>query len=200
MSVPYAIRPARKSDAAEIALLVNIAVHGHMSPGWAHSKEAEGTYDPLEVGRLEMLDDDTEFSWRSAWMAEVDGEIAGMLLGYRKDDVREPVPADVWAPLVPIEELEAGANGLWFISMVGVHKPWRSRGAGSALLEQAETQAKNTQARGLALIVGDANAGARKLYESRGFSVKASRPMVPFPGTGQEGTDWLLMVKEQEHG
>jgi ribosomal protein S18 acetylase RimI-like enzyme len=196
VSVPVAIRPARKSDAAEIALLVNIAVHGHMSPGWAHSEQAEGTYDPLEVGRLEMLDEDTVFNWRSAYMAEVDEEVAGLLLGYRKDDVRQPIPRDIWAPLVPIEELEAEANGLWFISMVGVHKPWRGRAVGSALLDQAETLALQTQAHGLGLIVGDANSGARKLYESRGFSVKASRPMLPFPGTQQEGKDWLLMVKE----
>ena len=196
MSVDYAIRPARKSDAAEIALLVNIAVHGNMSLGWAQSEKAEGTFNPLEVGRLEMLDEITEFSWRGAFMAEADGEIAGMLLGYRKDDASQPLPTDLWAPLVPIEELEAQANGLWFTSMVGVHKPWRGRGAGSALLDRAESEAQLTQAHGLGLIVGDANAGARKLYESRGFSVKASRPMVPFPGTGQEGKDWLLMVKE----
>ncbi len=196
MSVQFAIRPARKSDAAEIALLVNIAVHGHMSPGWAHSEQAQGTYDPLEVGRLEMLDEDTLFNWRSAYIAEVDEEVAGLLLGYRRDDIRKPIADDVWAPLVPIEELEAEANGLWFISMVGVHKPWRGRGAGSALLDQAEALAQQTQAHGLGLIVGDANSGARKLYESRGFSVKASRTMVTFPGTEQEGNDWLLMVKE----
>ena len=192
----FEVRPARKSDAAEIALLVNIAVHGNMSIGWAHSKDAEGTNDPLEVGRMEMLDESTIFNWRSAFMAEADGEIAGMLLGYRKGDEREALPDDLWAPLVPIEELEAEANGLWFISMVGVHKTFRGRGTGSALLDQAQVEADRSGARGQALIVGDANMGARKLYESRGFSVKASRPMVPFPGTAQEGTDWLLMVKE----
>jgi ribosomal protein S18 acetylase RimI-like enzyme len=192
----FDIRRARKSDAAEIALLVNIAVHGNMSRSWAHSKEAEGTYEPLEVGRLEMMREDTEFGWKSAFMAEVDGEVAGMVLGYRKSDEREPVADDVWAPLVPIEELEAEANGLWFISMLGVHKRWRGHGAGSALLDRVETEAHDSAAKGQGLIVDDANRGARKLYESRGFSVRTSRPMVPFPGTPQEGSDWLLMVKE----
>ncbi|WP_375450904.1 GNAT family N-acetyltransferase [uncultured Devosia sp.] len=196
MSEPYAIRSARKSDAAEIALLVNIAVHGHMVAGWVHSKQAQDTYDPLEVGRMEMLSEDTQFNWRSAFMAEVDGEIAGMLLGYRKADARESLSDDLWAPMVPIEQLEAEANGLWFISMVGVHKAWRGRGAGSALLDRAETEARVTQAKGQALIVEDANSGARKLYEGRGFSVRTSRPMVPFPGAQQDGTDWLLMVKD----
>jgi len=196
VSQDFAIRPARKSDAAEIALLVNIAVHGNMSRSWAQSKDAEGTYEPLEVGRLEMLREDTEFSWRSAYMAEADGEIAGMLLGYRKQDERAPVPADTWAPLVPIAQLEAEANGLWFISMLGVHKTWRGHGAGSALLDRADAEAADTVAKGQGLIVEDANQGARKLYESRGFSVRSSRPMVPFPGTPSAGSDWLLMVKE----
>jgi ribosomal protein S18 acetylase RimI-like enzyme len=189
------LRQARKADAAEIALLVNIAVHGNMARGWAHDEKAEGTYEPLEVGRLEMLKDDI-FGWRSATMAENDGEIAGMLLGYRKADARQPVPDDIWAPLRPIQELEEEANGLWFISMLGVHKPWRSKGVGSLLLDEAERLAAATEANGQALIVEDANEGARKLYERRGFSVETSRPMVPFPGTPQHGADWLLMVKE----
>jgi ribosomal protein S18 acetylase RimI-like enzyme len=193
--MPLTLRPATKADAAEIALLVNIAVHGNMSRGWAHDKQAEGTYEPLEVGRLEMLKDDV-FSWRSATMAECDGEIAGMLLGYRKPDSRQAVPDDIWAPMRPIQELEEEANGRFFISMVGVHKTWRGKGVGGALLEQADRLARDTAARGQALIVEDANKGARKLYERRGFSVTTSRPMVPFPGTPQHGSDWLLMVKE----
>ena len=196
MTQKFDIRPARKADAAEVALLVNIAVHGSVAAGWAHDKQAEGTYEPLEVGRLEMLREDTPFGWKSATMAEADGEIAGMLLGYRKADDYEPVPKHTWAPMQPILELEAEAKGRWFISMLGVHKTWRGRGVGSVLLDQADTLAAATQAKGQALIVEDANEGARKLYASRGFSVTTSRPMVPFPGATQHGTDWLLMVKE----
>ncbi|MGV8854792.1 MAG: GNAT family N-acetyltransferase [Devosia sp.] len=196
MSLPISIRPAAKSDAAEVALLVNIAVHGSVAPGWAQDKRAAGTYDPLEVGRLEMLREDTPFGWRSASMAEVDGEVAGMLLGYREDDTRQPVPEHTWPPMRPILELEALTNGRWFISMLGVHKPWRGRGVGSALLDQAEVLAGATKAKGQALIVEDANEGAQNLYKSRGFLVTDSRPMVPFPGTPQHGVDWLLMVKE----
>jgi ribosomal protein S18 acetylase RimI-like enzyme len=189
------LRPAHKSDAAEVALLVNIAVHGNMARGWAHDEEAEGTYEPLEVGRLEMLKDDV-FGWRSATMAESEGEIAGMLLGYRKLDAKQAVPEDIWAPLRPIQELEEEGFGRWFISMLGVHKTWRGKGVGSLLLDHADGMAASTGAKGQALIVEDVNDGARKLYERRGFSVTASRPMVPFPGVTSHGTDWLLMVKE----
>jgi ribosomal protein S18 acetylase RimI-like enzyme len=188
-------RPARKSDAAEVALLVNIAVHGGMAQGWAHSDEAKGTYDPLEVGRLQMMGDD-EFGWTSATMAEVGGEVVGMLLGYRKADAFTPVPAGVRGFMRPIEELEADANGTWFISMLGVHVHWRSKGVGSQLLEVADVKRAQTKAKGVALIVEDTNAGARQLYERRGYAVRTSRPMVPWSGSTAPGKDWLLMVKD----
>ena len=196
MSDAITIRPARKSDASEIALLVNIAVHGGMARRWAEDERAEGTYQPLEVGRLEMMRDDTAFNWRSVTMAEVDGEVAGMMLGYRKGDAVEAVPDDTPPFMRPIQELEAEAAGTWFISMLGVHKAWRGHKVGGTLLDVAESKRKETGAAGLALIVEDVNDGARRLYDRRGFRVRTSRPMVRFPGSELPGKDWLLMVKE----
>lgn len=197
MTAGIVTRPARKSDAAEIALLVNIAVHGSIAQGWAHGEEAEGTYDPIEVGRLDMMDDDTEFGWRSVTIAETtDGEVTGMLLGYRKADEFTPVPDEVTGFMRPIEELEAEANGTWFVSMLGVHVTWRSRGIGSELLEVADVKRTETAASGVSLIVEDANAGARRLYERRGYRVRKTRPMARYPGGGSGGRDWLLMVKD----
>ena len=193
MTAAVTTRAALKSDAAEIALLVNIAVHGGMARGWAHSEEAEGTYDPLEVGRLDMMSDD-EFGWRNCTMAEVDGEVTGMLLGYRKADEFTPVGPEVTGFMRPIEELEADAHGTWFISMLGVHVGWRGKGVGSELLEVADHKRAQTKARGTALIVEDANNGARQLYERRGYGVRATRPMVR--GGNAHGRDWLLMVKD----
>jgi len=190
----YATRPARKSDAAEIALLVNIALHGGIAQGWAHGPRAEGTFDPIEVGRLDFMNDDSEWSWSSVTIAESDGEVVGMVLGYRKADKFTPVPASVTGFMRPIEELEAQANGTWFISMLGVHVGWRGKGAGSALLEVADVKRAETKASGVSLIVEDVNAGARRLYERHGFGVRTTRPMVR--GGGAHGKDWLLMVKD----
>jgi ribosomal protein S18 acetylase RimI-like enzyme len=189
-------RAARKADASDIALLVNIAVHGGMARGWAADEAAVDTYDPIEVGRIQMMRDDTEFGWKSVTVAEVDGEVTGMLLGYRKADVFEPVPDSVTGFMRPIEELEAEAAGRWFISMLGVHKGWRGRGVGSALLGVADAKRADTAASGVALIVEDANEGAGRLYRRHGFAVRSQRKMVKFPGSGMSGEDWLLMVKE----
>ena len=101
MTAAITTRPARKSDAAEIALLVNIAVHGGIARGWAARAAERGAYEPLEVGRLDMMGD-SEFGWTNVTMAEAEGEVVGMLLGYRKDDKFEPVAPEVTGFMRPI--------------------------------------------------------------------------------------------------
>lgn len=196
MTAEITIRPATKADVAEVALLVNIATHGGVRGGWEYDERAKGTYDPLEVGRLDMLDETSGLNWRNASMAQSDGEIVGMLLGYPQPDEMGAFPGDLEGFLVPIVELEWLSAGMWFVSMLGVHVPWRSHGVGGRLLALAEAKRGETQRRGLALIVEDTNTGARALYERMGFAVTASRPMRQFPDGTQPGKDWLLMVKE----
>lgn len=196
MSDKIVTRPATKADATDIALLVNIATHGGIGMGWVHAKGAGEAYDPAEMGRLEMLTDD-EFGWRNATMATTaDGEITGMLLGYRKSDEKRRVPGNTMGFLVPILELEYEAVATWFISMLGVHIGWRGKGVGSALLDVAEIKCTQSHAHGVSLIVEDVNLDARRLYERRGFAVRDKRPMVRYPDGSAPGKDWLLMVKE----
>ncbi len=157
---------------------------------------AAETYSPIEVGRLAVLEDGDGLNWRRATMAEVDGEIVGLLLGGREPDVADPLPADLPAYLVPIYELGNLAPGCWYVSMLAVHARWRGHGVGQALLDEADRKRAETGARGLSLVVEDVNSGARALYERAGYSVRESRPMVRFPSGGPEGKDWLLMVKD----
>ena len=63
-------------------------------------------------------------------------EIVGMLLGYREPDAGFALPPNLEPFMVPILELEAAAGGTWFISMLGVHLPWRSKGAEAQLAGQ----------------------------------------------------------------
>lgn len=196
MTAAITIRPAVKADAAEVALLVNIATHGGFAIGWRNDERATDTYDPAEIGRLDILDEASDLNWRNASMAESDGEVVGVLLGYAKPDENPPMPREIEPFLVPILELEWEAAGDWFISMLAVHLPWRGKGVGGKLLDLAEAKRTETRRRGLALIVEDHNTGARELYERRGFAVTASRPMHQYPDGTQPGKDWLLMVKD----
>ena len=113
MNEAIAVRPARKTDASEIALLTNIAVHGGLSQRWAADEAAGDTYDPVEIGRLTALADEAPFTWRNATMAESDGEVVGMLMGYRQPDEAEPLPDELPPFLLPINQLEAEAAGRW---------------------------------------------------------------------------------------
>jgi ribosomal protein S18 acetylase RimI-like enzyme len=200
VTAPIAIRAATKADAGEIALLVNIATHGGIGMSWAHDERAKGTYNPVEVGRLDMLDEDDGLNWRNSSIAESDGEVVGLLLGYPEPDVMPPMPDDLPDFLVPIVELEWLSAGHWFISMLAVHAPWRGHGVGGLLLELAETKRAEAGSNGLALITEDVNVRARDLYEREGFKISASRPMRKYPIGTAPGSDWLLMMKDQQHG
>lgn len=196
MSTEVTFRPATKLDASDIALLTNVATHGLVSDLWGSGKDAVGTHSPIEAGRLSVLRDGDDFSWRNATMAESKGEIAGMLLGAREPDEAPAIPDDLPDFLLPFDELRAEVGlGTWYVSMLGVHVAWRGSGIGSKLLELADAKRVETGSRGLSLVVEDANAGARRLYERHGYAVRATRPIVKFPSGQPDGTEWLLMVK-----
>lgn len=190
------LRPASISDTSDIAVLSNIASHGLLGDIWSRKEEATGTYSPIEVGRLSVLREGHELSWRNAIIAESDGEVAGMLLGNREPDLPAPAPADLPHFLEPLVTLRAEAPGTWFVNFLGVHIRWRNQGVGAQLLAAAEERRRETRAHGLSLTVEDVNVVARRVYEREGFSVRAKAPMVRFPGGGPKGEDWLLMVKD----
>lgn len=196
MTEEITIRPATRSDAGEIALLINMATHGLIAEDWARAKDATGTYSPIEVGRMRVLDDSNPFNWRNSTLATSGGEVAGLLLGRRDPDVPDPIPEGLPAYIVPFFELSVYAPGAWYVSMLAVHVGRRGKGIGHRLLDIAEAKRDETAAHGLSLIVEDVNVGARRLYEGRGFNVRAKRPMIRFPSGGPKGDDWLLMVKE----
>jgi ribosomal protein S18 acetylase RimI-like enzyme len=195
MTGEIAIRRATRADAAEVAMLVNIATHGAIGFSWQGEVE-EGTYNLLEVGRTKMLDDSEDMSWRNAHLAEVAGEVTGLVLGYPKDRELPPLPTGLPPFVVPIYELEWAAAGYWYLAMLATHASWRGRGIGAALLAHADTMARATSRSGVALAVEGANVGAQALYERNGFKVRDKRPMLAFPDGRRPGEHWLLMVKE----
>ena len=82
-------------------------------------------------------------------------------------------------------------------SMLGVHVALAGQGRRlGAARASPRPSARETQARGLALIVEDANDGARRLYERRGFAVRTRRPMVPSRAARRRARTGCLMVKD----
>jgi len=99
------------------------------------------------------------------------------------------------APMfVPLQQLEDLAPGTWYVNVLATYPRYRGRYYGAEPLSIADDIARDSVKRGLSIIVADANAGARRLYERCGYRERARRAMVK--GQWQHpGTDWVLLVK-----
>ncbi len=186
------IRPARASDADDLARFINFAGEG--LPLYLWQRMAGAGDDPWQIGRQRAARDQGGFSYRNATIAEAGGKTAGGLVGYRLDDTPEEIGADLPAMFVPLQELENLAPGTWYINAVAAYPDFRGRGIGGRLLAAAEDFARQTDSRGLSLIVSDGNSGAVRLYERLGYEQVAARTMVK-EDWQNPGTQWVLMTK-----
>ena len=185
------LRPARRSDAADMAGLGDLAGGGLSHHLWA--QEAAPGEDPLVVGARRAARDDGAFSWREAVIAEVGGRTAGMLLTYRTPEAPEPVD-DLPPMFRPLQALENRVPGTLYVNMLATYPAFRRRGVASALLAEAERRAAAT--RGLSLVVADDNHEARGLYRARGFAEIAEEPLVA-DGWVTNSRAWVLMLKSR---
>ena len=77
-------RPATKADAAALAVLVDIAGEG--MPATCGAPRNRLASRRLEIGRERARAREGGFSYSNAIVAEIDGEIAASLVGYRLED------------------------------------------------------------------------------------------------------------------
>lgn len=185
-------RPARREDAPLLAELVNYAGDG--LPLYLWGKLAGPGQTAWDIGRLRAARDEGSFSWRNAAIIEHEGDAAGCLIGYPIADEPLPIPPDMPALFVPLQELENLAPGTWYVNVLAVVPQHRGKGLGAQLLALADESARNLGFRGLSVVVSDANAGARRLYERCGYRLAAEREMVK-EGWRHSGQRWLLLTK-----
>ena len=193
MSERFSLRPARKEDARALAELIDIAGEGFGTYLWSQS--AAPGESALDVGMRRAQRDEGGFSYRNATLAEIDGRIAGLLLGYRLADPYETGDLKALPELVrPLVELESVAPASWYVNALAAFPEYRNMGLGTLLLAEAERIARRARAPSLSLIVADQNEGAKRLYLRSGYRELARRPLVPFPGLAHRG-DWVLLSK-----
>ena len=186
------IRPATLRDATDLAAFVDMAGEGLASFFW--SEMAEPGQSPFEVGRARAMRDKGSFSWRNAFLAELEGNVAGALVGYT---IPEADPAEIaqMADVVrPLGELEAEAPGYWYVNVLATYPEWRGHGIGTALLGKADQIGKNAGSVGMAIIVASENTGAVRLYERVGYREVTRRTVSRYPGS-RLGGDWVLLTK-----
>lgn len=188
-------RAGRKSDASDLAVLLDSAGRGLVAWLWA-TVRAPGQ-SILDVGRQRIITNTNSPSYFPNWtVAEIDGEVAGALTGFVVTQTGRPSDvSDLPAAFAPYLELEALAATTWELMAVSVFPEYRGLGLGAALLAEASNLARRTGARQMSLLVESDNSRAVRLYDRFGFREMARRPFVPFPGSTDQG-DWMLMVKD----
>ncbi len=186
------IRPARKSDAADLAMLDNIGSHGLALWYWQGAVMMDKSEDALDWGRQRMMDDDAPFGWANASLAERDGAILGGVTGYLMPDVTDDEKSEdeVMAPLI---ELFGQAAGDWMIDNLSVFQRARGDGVGAKLLDHAFSLARQAGVKHISLVAADDNEPALALYQSRGFVERDRRVTVPWSKSVQT-KHWLLLT------
>jgi ribosomal protein S18 acetylase RimI-like enzyme len=187
-------RRATREDAAAMAELVNVA--GENLPLYLWSRMAAPGQSAWEFGRLRAQREEGAFSYRNTVIVEAaDGGAAGCLIGYPLPKRPDPIPPDLPPLFHPLQELENLAPATWYVNVLTVYPEHRGRGLGASLLALADRIAADLGSSGLSIIVSDANAGARRLYERRGYREAATRPMVKEEWENA-GRNWVLLVKD----
>lgn len=185
------IREARASDAAHLVRFINMAADDLPLHFWRKTVGPEG--DPWALGAERAARDTGNFSYRNAWLAEVDGAIAACLLGYPAD-APGPIDPDTPAIFVPLLELEALAPGSWYLNVLATYDDFRGRGLGSALLAHAETVAARAGHEVISLIAADTHRDALRLYRAKGYAEIARRPVAKDDWL-VDANEWILFTK-----
>ena len=122
--------------------------------------------------------EDTHYSYRNTWIAEVDGERAGMMIAvdgehYRKQrDKMYPQLKGLFDVAFGKgwDEMEDEAKAVeFYIDSLAVSLPYRNQGVGTALVKKAKEVAKEKGIGVVTLAVEPENS-AKKLYEKLGFA------------------------------
>lgn len=193
-SIPHSFRPAVRDDAPHLARFVNMAGDG--MPLYLWQRMAGPGQSAWDVGCARAMRDSGAFSWRNAILREVDGMPVACLIGYPLDDEPQPADYSTMPPMFePLQRLEDRVPGTWYVNVLATLESHRGRGYGRELLQLAEALAGQLGKRGLSLIVSDANAGARRLYESLGYHEVEQRPMVK-EQWDHAGSNWVLLLKQ----
>ena len=191
MAAGATLRPARRSEAAELAILVDIASHGFASWLWYGGVLSRSAETAFEHGRNRLRQDSGLGTWNDAIVAVIADEIVGVSVSYAIDaSIREIEPKH--PVLVPLLALQREVVGHWFIDSLGVYGAHRGNGVGRALLENEFTRAGGAS---VSLITESHNEKAQALYKRNGFEEVTRAQAVPLFEDSRKH-DWVLFTRK----
>jgi ribosomal protein S18 acetylase RimI-like enzyme len=192
MSEVFAIRPARRPDAADMAILDDIAGAGLPSLLWRKEVESGRTDNALSFARDQMMRRDTLNCWLNCRIAQCGDAVAGLATSYPLTSViREET--DI-APLAPVLTLMSMARGSWYVDALAVYPEQRRRHIGSRLIEDVFERAKcEGNATEVSLILRSDNEAGARFYERFGFAQVIRKPIIGWEGSRALGREYFLM-------
>ena len=167
-------RPATRNDADIIARVVAMAI------GDEYALRRYCGEDYMDVLAEIALSEDTQYSWQYAIVAEVEGRVAGAVIGYdgaHLHILREGTFATIrrstgHTPAI-VDETEPDE---YYLDSIGVLPEYRGMGVGSALIEAFCAKAFAEGHSRVGLIVDIDNPDAEKLYTPLGFKRIGTKP------------------------
>jgi ribosomal protein S18 acetylase RimI-like enzyme len=132
--------------------------------------------------------------WQSTIIAEWDGEIAGLSIGFTVDESINDQSAQhpVLDQLIAMQRRIIGNR---FIDSVGVYREFRGKGIGRALVANEIDLARRNGNPAISLITESHNDVALSLYGAHGF--KEIERLEAIERIGQDKRhDWVLLTRE----
>lgn len=185
------LRAGTQGDALHIAQLANVAGEG--MPGAYWTDIGQVGQDPLDLGKERAAMSEGVFSWRNVIMAEVNDDIAGMILTHPTDDAPFAFDETVHPLFRPFVRLINAARYATSVNMLAVYPQYRRKRIATALVEEVEDA---TFRRGTAtFLVSDANEVGQQFCRSLSYEVVDQAPVVK-GGWKTPASRWQLLRKQ----
>ena len=184
MSKSIKYRPATPGDSRFIAEMIDLSSDGIAAIEWHEKAEQYANLNPIDVGMQAYAQDEGDYSYRNAIIAERGRRPIGMILAFPiTAENRTPYPkpppygkADLYAPYGYLEAVDS-----WYICGLAVVPEYRRQGVASILMEMSMQMGRERGFKNTSLIAMLQKTRLIKYYEARGFEITRSAPIVDHP-------------------
>jgi ribosomal protein S18 acetylase RimI-like enzyme len=188
------IRSATPDDGRFIAQMIEFSSDGVASLEWQEECEQQDDVTPLEIGSRLYSSSDGDYSYRNCRIAVLDQSV-GMLLSFPLTEENmcvdaKPPPFEDDDYLAPFKYLEAKDS--WYICGVAVNPEYRRRGIATQLMKESIERGRAQGYDNCSLVAMCEKSWLITFYESMGFKITKTAPIVEHPGIRISGYAALM--------
>lgn len=194
-----AYRVAIAADSRFIASMIELSSDGIAGLEWAEESRVSPGLNALDIGERNYASEEGDFSFRNCIIAGLDKPV-GMILSFpmtrqnMSADARPPPyrPDDIYAPYKYLE-----AEDSWYICGVAILPDYRKMGIGAQLIKLAIEQGRDRGFENTSLIAMEEKSGLIAYYQSLGFKVTRTAPIVEHPAIRARGNALLMETRPE---